>query len=299
MMDLFSYLKYGFYKVISRMRIISADYQGWLDYKTFIIEMNKTAHNIGLKRSKFRNPSGANSWSKTCPVDLLTLGEYALSNEFILKMWGSLARNIQILGPNERHVQIDNSVLKDGKPIMGDYLLGGKSGSWGDTNKAHLFLCKSAGKQVLFSVLANDAYSFCHIYEIGFELCRLTEGKCDQAMALKRLEAHKGGYIGEFVGDSTKIVSYNEKKKFLPASTTKVLTALVALSINPLKNGFISVRELDIMGGSGSEYYTEDQIQFEDALYAMMLESSNTMANAIARTCGHSLRCNRKRTQES
>lgn len=173
---------------------------------------------------------------------------------------------------------------------MGDHLIGGKSGSWGDYNKAHLFLCDLMEKRILFSVLAKDTYSFSHIYEIGLELCHFAEKKDLDYDALKVLESSGGGYVGEDADTFEPLFRYNENDTFLPASTTKVVTALVAMRINKKMDGYVKLHLLDICDGSGSEFFVGDEINFLDALYVMMLESSNTMANAIARTCGNMLR---------
>lgn len=47
-------------------------------------------------------------------------------------------------------------------------------------------------------------------------------------------------------------------------------------------------------GGSGSDYYPGDIININDAIYAMLMESSNTLANAIAREVGKTLKHFRK-----
>ena len=50
------------------------------------------------------------------------------------------------------------------------------------------------------------------------------------------------------------------------------------------------MRKADIIDGFAPVFFEGDELLFKDALYAMMMESSNTMANAIARTCGKMLR---------
>lgn len=76
----------------------------------------------------------------------------------------------------------------------------------------------------------------------------------------------------------------NADEKILPASITKVLSVLTALDYLDDMNYTISFRYSDLMDGSGNIFLPGDSITFEDALYAMMLPSSNSAAQAVART---------------
>lgn len=76
----------------------------------------------------------------------------------------------------------------------------------------------------------------------------------------------------------------------IPASTTKVMTMLCALSIASDLQEVITLNSNDASyGGSGSTYYAGDRITVEDALRIMMMESSNIMAEAIGRIIGQKL----------
>lgn len=77
----------------------------------------------------------------------------------------------------------------------------------------------------------------------------------------------------------------NPDIKCYPASTTKILTALVALSKENNLNKILHVSKKAIMiePGSSSYYLSEGEtISFLDALYAMLLISANDAANVIA-----------------
>lgn len=71
-----------------------------------------------------------------------------------------------------------------------------------------------------------------------------------------------------------------------PASLTKVLTALVALESSLELSDMITIASEDNVGGSGNNLNIGEKISFEDALYNMMLPSSNMAAMAVARTVG-------------
>ena len=87
-------------------------------------------------------------------------------------------------------------------------------------------------------------------------------------------------------------VSHNADVVRMPASTSKVWTAYCALEIASDLEQIVEVRASDISsysGSSGSVYYKSDQLRLIDALRIMMSESSNTMANLVARVCGKML----------
>ena len=75
----------------------------------------------------------------------------------------------------------------------------------------------------------------------------------------------------------------------LPASTSKAMTMLCALDYFSDTHEIITVKTVDIVGGSGSTFYDGDTMSFWDAVRIMMMESSNTLANTIARETGRKI----------
>lgn len=71
-----------------------------------------------------------------------------------------------------------------------------------------------------------------------------------------------------------------------PASTTKTLTALIAIESGLPLTTSLTVTASDIKTGSGNNLKIGDIITLEDALYNMMLPSSNTSAQLVARYAG-------------
>lgn len=71
-----------------------------------------------------------------------------------------------------------------------------------------------------------------------------------------------------------------------PASITKIMTALVALESGLELTSKITIKKVDIAPGSGQNVQENDVLTFENALHNMLLVSSSTTANAIARTVG-------------
>jgi len=71
-----------------------------------------------------------------------------------------------------------------------------------------------------------------------------------------------------------------------PASVTKVMSVIVALESGMTFNNLLTVAAGDIATGSGNNLLEGDQITLLDALFNMMLPSSNTSANLVARSVG-------------
>jgi len=71
-----------------------------------------------------------------------------------------------------------------------------------------------------------------------------------------------------------------------PASVTKVMSVIVALESGMTLNTLLTVAAGDIATGSGNNLLEGDQITLLDALFNMMLPSSNTSANLVARSVG-------------
>ena len=87
-------------------------------------------------------------------------------------------------------------------------------------------------------------------------------------------------------------LSANASAVQTPASTTKTLTMLCALSLISDFQETIELVSSDISPGSGSTFYSGDKLILEDALRIMMMESSNTLATAIGRWVGRKLLAN-------
>lgn len=85
----------------------------------------------------------------------------------------------------------------------------------------------------------------------------------------------------EMVGKSSSIQAK-------PASITKLMTAKVALDYLSLSES-ITIKSSDIQCGSGDTFYPGDVIYVGDAILAMLLPSSNTLATALARVAGEKI----------
>lgn len=84
----------------------------------------------------------------------------------------------------------------------------------------------------------------------------------------------------------TPIFSKNADVQYIPASTTKVMSVITGLDYLQNLNEVITIKQGDIQAGSGNVFNAGDTLTIKDLLYAMMLQSSNTAAQAFARVCG-------------
>lgn len=74
----------------------------------------------------------------------------------------------------------------------------------------------------------------------------------------------------------------NENDKMLIASTTKIMTSIIALENSNLKKRVIVGNEIDEVNGSMIYINKGEKITVEDLLYGLMLQSGNDAAQTIA-----------------
>ncbi|MDQ8953472.1 serine hydrolase [Acinetobacter rudis] len=100
------------------------------DTQTFVDEMNVKALSLGMKSSKFYNPSGlAHGQQKTTCIDMCLLGVHASQNSILQEIWSQPSYDMTIEGPNARTESIRSSVI----PITNGefWAYGGKTGTLG------------------------------------------------------------------------------------------------------------------------------------------------------------------------
>lgn len=101
----------------------------------------------------------------------------------------------------------------------------------------------------------------------------------------------EGGIVMDFNSGAV-LFGQNIHKASPPASITKLLTALVVLENSSLDEmvtfSYDAVNNVEAGSGNKLSLETGDQLTVEDCLYAMLLESSNQAANALAEHVGGS-----------
>lgn len=85
------------------------------------------------------------------------------------------------------------------------------------------------------------------------------------------------------------VYEYRADDRVNIASNTKTLTAITALDYIDNLDEYLTIKASDIRSGSGPAFKGGERMTMRDALYALMLPSSNTCAYAIARVIGNKL----------
>ena len=291
----------------------------------FIQEMNKKAALLGMENTTFYDPVGLQpifgfspSYSADYPekfsiseantmtaMDALRMLIYASGVQHINDVWNIRSFTLNFMrGTTAMTSTIYSSVYNNStyqssiNALLADYdILGGKTGTW-DTrpyNAYHLAIIvrsKATGK--LYAVVnmstttANSASNN-----------RFIEAK----KALDYVDANgsnpnfsKGGCVVSELApytpslfnraDITLAYEYGKTTRIHPASTSKIMTAIL-LCDNVLDlNQQITIHEPDRLPPSGYNFLDGDVVSLRNLLQCMMTESSNTSAMVIARVVG-------------
>ncbi|MDQ8953470.1 serine hydrolase [Acinetobacter rudis] len=127
------------------------------DRQTFVEAMNVKALSIGMKNSKFFNPSGlAHGKQLSTPIDLAKLGVYACQNLVMQDIWSKSEYKMKVLGVNPRVEKIKTSVMAIQDQEF--WALGGKTGSLGDLYNIILYFQLKDGRKAL-AVTARSSSS--------------------------------------------------------------------------------------------------------------------------------------------
>lgn len=284
------------------------------DCKTkFLAEMTAKASALGMSNTIYVSPSGMTTDNRSTAQDALKLGIAVCGNSEALKVWHTQSQNFSIGGSHARTVGISNNVISGSATDLGAYykVLGGKGGSLSYTNgvyhRAQILLVEVDNLPVILSLMAYGQTAYENIYKSAKELADMVKDTIEgntptEGTNLATLVSNNGGYAGcvvpniptAFDMDYTSalfvarngVVKNGESTVRVPASTTKTMTMLCALEHITNLDAPITIKTADIEGGSGTTFYDGDIVKARDALRIMMMESSNTMAQAICRTVG-------------
>lgn len=260
--------------------------------KVFVDEMNKKVKQLGGD-SKFLNSSGLTALGQLAyAYDFNVITLHASTKNEIASVWGQDTYSLDIKGINPRTVEVNSTVTS---PSLENYysLIGGKTGTLGYIHNLTAIVADN-----------DDLY-------IGTIMKGSEDRFADLKIAIDETIKKENGksYNIDLVGTSdtifsvikypkynptlttnnkpTPILSKNEDIRTSPASMTKVLTCIVLIENISNLNQTITFQESDFVGGSGVELKVGDVITLRDALYTMLLSSSNDTAKAVARVVGH------------
>lgn len=224
--------------------------------------MNAHAKSIGMLNSRFSNPSGASDVSYSTPYDM-----FILQTSF--NTYDHLRSDCMTPFAVINGKEIQNKALQEALLYFHESI-SLKTGSWRSINKA---LCITVDHDP-FCIMSKEVDVFNNIFQVTKNIINASY-----------IPSELTGYYGIVSGREYK---FNEHKRFIPASTTKLLTAICAFSICDPEQP-ITIKKSDIQSGSGTRYDIGETFSLSEAVKIMLMESSNTLANAIARTCGRCL----------
>ena len=264
----------------------------------FLKRMGEKGVELGLEASYYENASGLTKKSRTCAADLLKLGLAAVANPTLARIWAATNRTVSIGGPHARQERLVHgyTTLKGYPAFARRYpFLGGKGGSlsYSDlTVRAHVILTEVRGVRLLIALAGQRCED--DPFALDLEICDLVAaelaGSPHPAIPrLEALEASGGGYAYATLDGRIRRKSPHARRPQVPASTTKIMTALCCLDLVRDVSRKMTIRKRDIVGGSGYACQDGDEITYEDALYSMMLPSSNTLAESVATGAGEFL----------
>lgn len=276
---------------------------------------HKKLKNYSINNSQYVDPSGYTKGSYTTPADLFRIGLIVASNSKSYKFWGGREKyaTVNIMGKNSREVTFPD--LWNG---VGGTRYCNKSGgvTYGsDKHRAGFQLTTINNKQAAISLMIEGAehydYITTYVSEIKQMLRDLDDGNTvTEPEGLASMVAAGGGYVASFLPEDIakyQQVTYNQmissdgtsgvlkdfmirnnpNVKRVPASTTKIVTLMCALdALGGSDLDTVEVTEDDITGGSGIELFAGDKLTIGDALLALMVSSSNTIATTLARYIG-------------
>lgn len=263
----------------------------------FVEEMNRKCQYLGMKKTVFKNPHGLSSTGQfSTSSDMIKLGLQALGFPEILKVWGAKRHTAKIEGKNYRSIAIETT--GSSQELESYYsILGCKTGTLAPNVFNTLMLLCDEDENVFLTTIMQSKTSSSRFMDVK-KLVDVARKKMSdpQYIPTEVFEAHSGCILQiknnplYWTNFPHKLLySFNEDEVVPQASLTKIMTAIIMLeNIQDLNEKF-RINLSDIVGGSGPIIFEGDEITYTDALFLMMLPSSNTIAKAVSRVIGHKL----------
>jgi hypothetical protein len=284
-------------------------------YAEFLRLMNAKAEKIGMSGTDFQSPHGMVKTSLTTAQDLMKMAVATAGDRRALDIWSTSSLVLNVLGTQRRTINVENAFLTQMENSVSAHAkaLGGKGGSliWSDSDedyhRANISIVDIDGIVVALGLCGNGREVYNNLYNAARDMCYMVKtamkgGTPSETNNLANVVKSGGGYAacivptiaGAYINTASPAYflgsAYSQSngadRQQMPASTSKVMTMLVALDYITDIYAPITVKASDIFSGSGSMYYEGDIITMYDALCTMIMESSNTLANAIAREIG-------------
>lgn len=278
----------------------------------FVDEMNRKAADIGMTHSYFISPSGAlGAVDDAVPAsvstagDMARMGAAAIGYPEIGRIWRKARERLGLGGTEQRLYWasqiIDFPELESGKHSEEEHpYLGAKGGSSGDYQSVVAVTLSDDGKLLVHAVTRTEgAGEDAGWYPIlgrltdlaeralgGEDVSAETVGDETLVGAVTLLVPHSGTWLLDEY-DYRVLYQTGENVEHRLASTTKILTAMVALDWCPnIRTQSVVINPRANVGNSGDRFLMGQTMSLEAAMQGMLMFSSNSTAHAIAKTVG-------------
>ena len=286
-----AYAVAGFY--IRRIRSCFSYYSSAELRKFFVDYMNVRARELGATSSFFSDASGyLSDTSKTSALDMLHILVYAVGLRHITEVWNRQEYLMRIDGPNKRTVTV-NSTLNDFRLKDKGSFLGGKTGTVPELSYNLMWCSRMPDQSVFACVLigASDAPSRLEDYSLiqksiterDFSIINNANSKALAGCIIPSFQYISGNQ------DMNLVISKKEDMAGIPASLTKVMSLICACDYIHDFHTRVRIKKSDICKGSGNNLRKGDRVTIQDLFHDMLLSSSNTASNALARYVGREI----------
>lgn len=272
----------------------------------FVAEMNKYAGLFGMTNTNFVNPSGMDETDHySCAKDMARLTMCCTAYPKLMEYWGQTTYSVQVGGSNARTISGSSSYKGSAMTTVGDYyhIFGGKSGTWILSASNHIEnLClvvksKTDDAWLVGCILYNTYNPTAGVSSnrgVPFKemLDWLEDYRQNPSTPAQTVQAtYCSAWVmpphtaTAYADMDLEMVGKSSTTHAKPCSATKMMTAAIVLDKFSIDET-ITIKSSDIKSGSGDTFYAGDTLKVGDAILAMLLPSSNTLAAALARVVG-------------
>jgi len=259
--------------------------------------MNKRAAELGMTDTLYRDPVGIDNI--TTASDMLRCLNSAYRYDALNRIWNKKEYSFNVRGKNAREMTVTSTVTAacDSHILSDRYsIIGGKTGTLSSYKARNLSVVVKAPESngiLACSVLYADAEN--GLPGNRFEAARaaidaaLSDNACEASVCAASAAVCRLPESGDF-SDAVILLEKNSLDKRVPASMTKIMTAMLLLDCVPDIERDVLVTEDDI-AQLPERFYVKDILAGDiltvcDLLHAMLLPSSNSSAMIVARIVG-------------
>lgn len=268
-------------------------------YMAFVNRMNEKAREVGMKNTKWINPSGLGEsceYSLSSARDLAILTSIAVGDKLVNKYWGQKERAVKIKKPyllnNKRKLKYLKSTLDFNKIASNYTIIGGKTGS-GDGYNTLALAWEMEGCVIAGAIMGAcseedrfDAISELMVVSEKSYLGTLKDSeRVFSASNACSYMVNNGRIVGCLYEQDSDLISP-------PMSTTKLMTVMVASEYYDVveKEKEYEIVPYDIYNtGSGDVIHKWEALSMDDLIGSALISSSNVSSNAIARIVGQEI----------